>query len=134
MNGTAIAVLTVASSLLSGAGGAWVTGRWEAKTQGVKAVIDEGALELDERRADGEAYERAEKSYLQLISTLQQEITRLDRIIQGLRSDLSSSEQHRADLEGRVRDLEESAATMRRLLKAAGVVYPPTPTAALEDR
>lgn len=124
MNGATAIVLALVGSGITGAGSAWITGRYSTKTEEVKAVLSEGALELDGRRADGEAYERAEKSYLHLITTLTQEISRLERIIEGLRSDLAESLQHRAELENRVRELEDSAAAMRQLLRDAGVAYP----------
>jgi hypothetical protein len=40
-------------------GAAWLANRRARKTDADKVTIDAGKLELDERRADGEAYERA---------------------------------------------------------------------------
>lgn len=116
-------VIGVAVAALAGFAASALTNRRERRTSLEKHQIEEGALELDERRVDGEVYERAEQSYLKLISTLQQEITRLESIVENLRRDLAETQEKRSILESRVRDLEASAATMKQLLRDAGVEY-----------
>lgn len=118
-------ILGVALGALAGLLASILTNRRERATAADRNQIDRGALELDVRRLDGEEVERAQRISRQTIETLEREITRLDAIIRDLRADLAASEQAREDLEAHVRDLEDSAATMRRLLEDAGIALPP---------
>lgn len=109
----------------AGVAASWLTNRHARRTDAAKAMIDEGALELDGRRVDGAAYERAQVINQQIVESLREEVQRLEATIEGLRRDLTSERQRNTNLEGHIRQLEDSAATMRQLLTTAGVEYPP---------
>lgn len=104
------------------------TSRRDRDTQRKLAVVEQGKLELSERRADGEAYERAQQINKEIVEGLRQELTALQATINQLRRDLMDAQQYSAQLEDHVRNLEATAATMRALLRDAGVTYPPAPT------
>lgn len=108
---------------LAGFAASWLTNRRERRTAADRHQIEKGALELDERRVDGEAIERAQEISERIIASLQQEVTRLERIIENLRHDLAESQDKRTILEARVRDLESTTASMKQLLREAGVEY-----------
>jgi hypothetical protein len=124
MSWTADAVVVVVSAG-AGFGTSWLTNRRDRRTEAAKAVIDRGAIELDARRIDGEAIERAQRINEAIVQALQEEVSRLEATIDGLRRDLTAERQRSTELEGHIRQLEDSAATMRRLLRDAGVEYPP---------
>lgn len=94
-------------------------------------VIAAGKLELENRREDGAAYERASEINQQIVAGLRDELTALQETIRDLRADLTLERQHSAylqehatQLEAHIRSLEASAATMRGLLNQAGIEYP----------
>lgn len=109
----------------AGVGASWLTSRHARRTDAATAKIKAGGLELDERRVDGEAIERAQRISQQIIESLRVEVQRLEATIEGLRRDLTSERQRNTNLEGHIRQLEDSAATMRQLLTVAGIEYPP---------
>lgn len=115
--------LGVILAALAGFAASWLTNRRERRTADDRHQIEKGALELDERRVDGEAIERAQAISERITASLQQEVTRLERIIDNLRRDLAESQDKRTILETRVRDLESTTAAMKQLLKDAGIEY-----------
>lgn len=104
------------------------TSRRDRETTQQRAIIEEGKLELEDRRADGEAYERAQQINQQIVEGLRQELTALQATIHSLRADLAAAQQHSAKLEDHIRNLEASADTMRQLLRDAGISYVPSTT------
>lgn len=112
-----------------GAAATYLAGRRTSKrdrdTTRKQAQIEAGKLELDGRRADGEAYERAQRINQEIVDGLRQEHASLLATIGELRRDLLNAQQYSAHLENQVRDLESTAATMGELLRRAGIDYPP---------
>jgi TolA-binding protein len=142
MNGVAALLLTMAAGATTGLGPSFVTYLRTKRTDVTKQRIAEGGLELDERRADGEAYERAQKINQEIVQSLERQVERLEQTIDGLRADLAELRERNGELverntelAGHIRELEQSAATMRQLLRRAGIDYPPpaAPTYATKE-
>lgn len=125
MSGIGGLLVPLVVGLLGGSGPSFFTYLRSKRTDATKARIAEGGLELDERRADGEAYERGQQITKEIIDSLRDEVTRLEATIESLRRELDSERHRSAELEANIRELRDTAATMRRLLKDAGVEYPP---------
>lgn len=124
MSGLGLAALSIVSGLTAGLGPSFFTYLRSKRTDATKARIAEGGLELDERRADGEAYERAQQINQQIVASLSEQVTRLESTIESLNRELEAERHRNAELASHIRELEDSAATMRQLLKDAGVEYP----------
>lgn len=123
------ALLVFIGGASAGTGGFWTYLR-SKKTRKVTSVIDAGKLELENRREDGAAYERASRINQQIVAGLREELTALQETIRDLRTDLTLErqksaylEEHSAQLEAHIRNLEASAAAMRGLLGRAGIEY-----------
>ncbi len=112
----------------SGFGASWLTNRRSNKTTQATNTIATGKLELDNRREDGAAYERAQQINKEIVQSLRDELKSLQSTIASLRAEFRTVQQHSALLENYIRDLEASAATMRDLLRGAHVEYPAPPT------
>lgn len=125
MSGIGGLLVPLVVGLLGGSGPSFFTYLRSKRTDATKARIAEGGLELDERRADGEAYERAQQINQQIVASLSEQVTRLESTIESLNRELEAERHRNAELAGHIRELMDSAATMRRLLKDAGVEYPP---------
>lgn len=103
----------------------YIINRRSQKTEKAKAIVDRGKLELDNRREDGAAYERASGINQQIVDSLRKELTNLQETVQQLRTDLDASHQKQDLLEKHVHRLEGNVSDMKRLLDTADIPYPP---------
>lgn len=124
LGGDLLLALGVAAA---GFGSSYLTNRRSNRTAAGQVRIDEGKLELEGRREDGAAYERASRINEQIVDGLREELTALQDTIRTLRVDLRDAERHSAHLENHVRDLEATAHRMRDLLTSAGIRSPEIP-------
>lgn len=124
MSGISGDLLLTVGAAAAGFGSSWITNRRSNRTAAAKSVIDRGKLELENRREDGEAYERANQINQQIVESLRSELTALQATIASLREDLAAARADNSELRARIRELESSARTMQGLLDQAGVDHP----------
>lgn len=102
----------------------WLAGRRSKDSTAASNRLKEGTLELDGRREDGAAFERASQINKDIIASLRAELALMRQTIRELRAELAGERRHSAALENHVRALESRARVMERLLDTAGVQSP----------
>lgn len=124
MSGLAGDLLLGIGVAAAGFASSYLTNRRSQKTDRAKTLVDNGKLELDNRREDGAAYERASEINQQIVNSLRDELTALQATVKTLRTGIDDERRHSADLENKVHDLESTASALRSILDDAKIAYP----------
>jgi hypothetical protein len=93
-----IDALLVVGASLAAFGASVVTNRRARKTDDKSIAIEAGKLELDERRADGEAYDRAAKFNTEITDQLSAQLHLMSATLDQMRADLVAERQKSARL------------------------------------
>lgn len=85
--------------------------------------------QLTRVRVDGEAYDRAQAINQQIVEDLRAEVNRLQRELEALRNQLRAENQHSAQLEDKVRTLQNTVDRLSNLLMQHNITIPSGGTA-----
>jgi hypothetical protein len=91
-------------------GAAWLASKRAKKTDEQKVTIDAGKLELEGRRAEGEAYERAAGFNKEITDQLSAQLQLMSETLTQMRADLAAEKATSALLRGELSEQQEKNA------------------------